>query len=158
EGGWNIIRLASRDDAQGTVAGRYIASHYRDKHIAILNDKSPSGTALAGKVRDALSAAGLTATVDDSYTPAAKEYGDLAQKLSAAAIDVVYIGGTYAESGLIIRALRELGSEAQLIGGDGLVTDEFWTIAKDAGDGTLMTFQPDPQKYDTAKDLVQRFA
>jgi branched-chain amino acid transport system substrate-binding protein len=158
EGGWNIIRLASRDDAQGTIAGRYIVDHYRDKPIAILNDKSPAGTALAGKVREALSAAGMTATIDEAYAPGAKDYGDLAQKIADSQIDVLYIGGTYAEAGLIIRELRDFGSEAQLIGGDGLVTDEFWTIAKDAGEGTLMTFQTDPQKLQSAKGLVQRFA
>jgi len=157
ESGWNVIRLASRDDAQGTVAGRYIAEHYRGKPVAILNDKSPAGTALTSKVREALTAAGIAATIDEAYTPGAKDYGDLAQKIADAQINVLYIGGTYAEAGLIIRELRDLGSEAQLIGGDGLVTDEFWTVAKDAGEGTLMTFQSDPQKLESAKGLVQRF-
>ena len=34
--------------------------------------------------------------------------------------------------------------------GDALATDEFWTITGAAGEGTLMTFAPEPRKLPTA--------
>jgi branched-chain amino acid transport system substrate-binding protein len=37
------------------------------------------------------------------------------------------------------------------------VTDEFWSITGPAGEGTLMTFSPDPQKNPIAKPLVDKF-
>jgi branched-chain amino acid transport system substrate-binding protein len=44
-----------------------------------------------------------------------------------------------------------------LIGGDALVTNEFWQIAGAAGEGTLMTFASDPRKRPTAAEVVGRF-
>ena len=156
-GGWNVLRVCARDDAQGTFAGQYIARHYRGKKIAILNDKSPAGSALAEKARAALGQAGVAIAIDESYAPGAKDYNDLAQKLSDSLIDAVYLGGTYVEAGILIRDLRALGSAAQLIGGDSLVTDDFWNISRDSGEGTLMTFAPDPQKSEEARSVIQRF-
>ncbi len=157
DGGWNVLRTAPRDDAQGTFAAKRIATSFAGKKIAVLNDKSPAGMALAASARQYLEQAGVPITVDGAYTTGAKDYLDLAQTLRDAAIDVVYLGGTYAEAGLIIRQLRGLGSQAQLISGDSLVSEEFWTIARDSGEGALMTFALDPQTLESAKPVIRRF-
>jgi branched-chain amino acid transport system substrate-binding protein len=47
--------------------------------------------------------------------------------------------------------------QATLVGGDALVTNEFWQIAGDAGNGTLMTFPADPRLRKTAADVVAEF-
>ncbi len=156
-GGWNVLRVVARDDAQGAFAGHYIARHYRGRTIAILNDNSAAGAALAASARNTLAGAGVAVSFDETYTPGAKDYSDLARKLYDGLADVIYFGGTYVETAIIVRELRELGSAAQFIGGDSLVTEEFWNIAKNAGDGTLMTFAPDPQNRDAAKPVIQRF-
>jgi branched-chain amino acid transport system substrate-binding protein len=44
-----------------------------------------------------------------------------------------------------------------LMGGDALVTQEYWSITGDAGEGTLMTFSPDPRKNPAAAKVVARF-
>ena len=44
--------------------------------------------------------------------------------------------------------------DLQIISGDALVTDEYWAITGDAGEGTLMTFSPDPTQYESAKKVV----
>ena len=156
-GGWNVIRACPRDDAQGVIAGRLIATHFMGKKIALLNDQTPAGTALATRVRETLAAAGVTPVIDESYKPGAKEYPELTQRLRNSFADIVYLGGTYVEGGIIIRDLRDLGSNARMISSDSLVTDDFWNIAKDAGEGTLMTFMYDPQKFETARPVVARF-
>src|SRR3712207_7997485 len=45
------------------------------------------------------------------------------------------------EAGLILRQAKERGMAVTLIGGDALVTSEFWRITGGAGEGTLMTFR-----------------
>ena len=157
DGGWNVFRICPRDDAQGTVAGRLIATRFAGRRIALLSDQSPAGAALIVKARAALSDAAIAPVVDEAYKPGAKDYPYLVERLRSAQAEVIYLGGTYVEGGIIIRELRGLGSSAQLISADGLVTDDFWNIAKDSGEGTLMTFMYDPQKFDAAKPVLARF-
>jgi branched-chain amino acid transport system substrate-binding protein len=157
EGGWNVARVCGRDDAQGIVAGNFLAKNYKDKKIAIIDDKTAYGKGLADETRKALHAAGGKEAVNESYTAGEKDYTALVSKLKEAAIDVVYVGGYHTEAGLILRQLREQGSQALLVSGDALVTDEFWSITGPAGEGTIMTFAPDPQKFETAKAVVEKF-
>jgi branched-chain amino acid transport system substrate-binding protein len=70
---------------------------------------------------------------------------------------VIYVGGYHTESGLIIRQAKEQGMKATLVGGDALVTKEFWQISGAAGEGTLMTFSPDPRLNKAAAAVVKEF-
>ncbi|HVW55891.1 MAG TPA: branched-chain amino acid ABC transporter substrate-binding protein, partial [Rhizobiaceae bacterium] len=44
---WNTFRTCGRDDQQGAVAGAYIAAHFKDAKVAIIDDKTPYGQGLA---------------------------------------------------------------------------------------------------------------
>ena len=51
---WNVARVCGRDDQQGLVAADYIAKNFKDKNVAILNDKTTYGKGLAdGRHREA---------------------------------------------------------------------------------------------------------
>ncbi|MBZ0216779.1 MAG: branched-chain amino acid ABC transporter substrate-binding protein, partial [Fimbriimonadaceae bacterium] len=66
EGGlWNTHRVCGRDDAQGIVAGNFLAKNYAGKKIAIIDDKSPYGKGLADETRKSLNAAGQTETLNE---------------------------------------------------------------------------------------------
>lgn len=58
---------------------------------------------------------------------------------------------------LIVRQMRQQGLETMLVSGDALVTNEYWSITGKAGEGTLMTFSPDPRKEKTAAAVVAKF-
>ena len=69
EGSWNTFRVCGRDDQQGKVAGKYLADHFKDEKIAILNDNSAYGKGLADETKKALNAAGVKEVMDAAYTP-----------------------------------------------------------------------------------------
>ena len=156
--GWNnVFRVCGRDDAQGIVAGKYLASAYKGKKVAILHDKTAYGKGLADETKKNLRAAGGKETMYEAYTAQEKDYTALVSKMKAAGIDAIYVGGYHTEAGLIIRQANEMGYHPQLVSGDALVTDEYWKITGEAGDGTIMTFQPDPRKKPEGKALTKRF-
>ena len=93
----------------------------------------------------------------EAYTAGEKDYSAIISKMKKAGIDVFYLGGYHTEAGLMIRQAREQGYGVQLVSGDALVTNEFWDITGKAGEGTLMTFSPDPRKNPVAKPVVDRF-
>ena len=154
KGGWNVHRVCGRDDAQGKVAGAFIAKKYAGKNVAILHDKSAYGKGLADQTKMAMNAAGLTEVMYEAINPGEKDYTAIVSKLKDAKVDAVYLGGYHPEGGLIQRQMREQGLQAQLMMGDSVNTKEFWTITGDAGEGMIFTFAPDPQKFPEAKAVV----
>jgi len=157
EGSWNTFRVCGRDDQQGQVAGKYIAEHFKGKKVAILHDNQAYGKGLAEETKKALNAAGQQEVIFTAYNPGERDYNALVSRLKGAGAEVMYIGGYYTEAGLILRQAKEQGMNVTMIGGDSLVTKDFWQITGAAGEGALMTFSSDPRKRPSAAEVVQRF-
>jgi branched-chain amino acid transport system substrate-binding protein len=156
--GWNnVFRVCGRDDAQGAVAGKYLADHYKGKKVAIIHDKTAYGKGLADETKKAANKLGVKEAMYEGINQGDKDFTALVSKMKQANIDVIYFGGYQTEAGLIIRQARDQGLKAPLIGGDALVTEELWKITGPAGEGTMMTFAPDPRKIPAAKAVVDRF-
>lgn len=154
---WNTFRVCGRDDQQGSIAVDYIAGNFRGKRIAIVHDKTTYGNGIAQETKKGLNAKGITETLLDSVTAGDKDFSALVTRMKSLNIDLLYYGGLHNEAGLIVRQMREQGLNAPLMGGDGLATSEFATIAGTAAEGSLMTFSPDPRKNPAAKDILARF-
>ncbi len=157
EGGPNVFRVCGRDDQQGAVAGDYLAAKFKGKKIAIIHDKTAYGKGLADETKKQMNKRGKKETMYEAYTAGEKDYSALVSKLKNAGVNVVYVGGYHTEAGLMARQAKEQGYAVQLVSGDALVTDEFWKITGPAGEGTLMTFSPDPRKNPAATAAVKKF-
>lgn len=153
----NVFRVCGRDDAQGPTAADYILKHFEGRKIAVVDDKSTYGKGLADEFKKALNAKGVTEVLHESVSAGQKDYSPLVSKLKQAGTDILYFGGYKTEGGLIVRQMREQGLATRLVGGDALVTDEFWSITGAAGEGTLMTFGPDPRLDPKNAELVAAF-
>jgi len=153
----NVFRLCGRDDSQGPTAAAYVAAHFPKAKIAIVNDKSSYGKGLSDEFGRALNAKGIKEVMNEAITAGEKDYSALVSKLKGAQVEYLYFGGYKTEAGLIARQMRDQGLKTVIIGGDSLVTEEYWAITGPAGEGTLMTFGPDP-RLDHANDaLVAQF-
>ncbi len=155
--GPNIYRMCGRDDQQGGVAGKYLAENFKDKNVAIVHDKTAYGKGLADETRKAMNAAGKQEVLYEAYTAGERDYSALVSRLKQAGADVLYLGGYHTEAGLIVRQMRDQGMNTILMGGDALISSEYWKITQAAGEGTLMTFAPDPRKLPEAAEVVKRF-
>jgi branched-chain amino acid transport system substrate-binding protein len=154
--GPGVYRVCGRDDQQGETAGAYLNANFSDKKIAFVHDKTAYGKGLADATMAAFEAGGGKPALYEAYTAGEKDYSALISKLKAEGIGVLYVGGYHTEAGLMARQAKEQGMDLQLVSGDALVTDEYWAITGDAGEGTLMTFSPDPRNMATAKDIVAK--
>jgi branched-chain amino acid transport system substrate-binding protein len=157
EGGWNVARVAGRDDAQGAVAAAFIAKNYAGKKVAVIDDKSAYGKGLADVTRKGLEAASFPVALSESYTAGEKDYTALVSKMKDAGVEAIYIGGYHPEEGVIARQMAEQGLKAQIISGDSMNILEFWTIAGTAGEGLIFTFNPEPRNIPEAKAVVEKF-
>jgi branched-chain amino acid transport system substrate-binding protein len=153
----NVFRVCGRDDQQGTFAGNYVVDNNVGSKVAIIHDKTPYGKGLADEFKRQLNARGVTETMYEAITAGDKDFTALITKMKNAGVDLIYLGGYHTEAGLIARQAKEQGIDATMMSGDALVTDEYWAITGDTGQGTLMTFSPDPRKNEAAAPVVAEF-
>jgi branched-chain amino acid transport system substrate-binding protein len=153
----NVFRTCGRDDQQGQVAANYVVDNNVGSKIAVLHDKTAYGKGLADEFKKQLNARGVEEAMYEAITAGDKDFTALITKMKEAGVDLIYLGGYHTEAGLITRQAHEQGIGAQMMSGDALVTDEYWAITGDTGQGTLMTFSPDPRKNEVAQPVVQEF-
>jgi branched-chain amino acid transport system substrate-binding protein len=154
---WNIFRTCGRDDQQGGVAGKYIATTLKGKKVAIVHDKTTYGKGLADETKKAMNAAGVTEVLYDGVNTGEKDFAAIVSKIKASGAEIVYWGGLFTEGGLIVRQMKDATVNAVLMAGDGIASDEFAQVAGPGAEGTLMTFAPDPQKRPEAKAVLAKF-
>jgi branched-chain amino acid transport system substrate-binding protein len=156
--GWNnVFRSCGRSNVEGAVAGKYLAYHYKGKKVAIVHDETVYGKGVADETMKVMNAAGLKQTMYEAIAQGDKDFSALISKMKEEGIDVIYYGGYETEAGLIVRQARDLGLKAQFIGANPLVTEQYWKITGPAGEGTLMTFPPDPRNAPAAWAVVDKF-
>lgn len=152
-----LFRVCGRDDQQGRVAAEYIARVFKGQPVAIVHDRSGYGKGLADRTRDELHRLGVKEVLYEAITTGDRDFSALVTRLKSEKVAALFLGGYHAEAGLIVRQMRDQGLKTVLMGGDSLVTGEFWAITGPAGTGTLMTFSPDPRKDPANAELVKYF-
>lgn len=157
EKGWSMVmRLYTRDDAQGAFIGPWIARKYAGKNVAVLHDKSAYGQGVADAVKKTMTEGGLKEVLYEGINAGEKDYSALVTKLKELKADVVYFGGYHPEAGLILRQAAEQNFKFQLIMPDSIASPEFWQVAGPAGEGTMFVFPSDPQARPEAKEAVEK--
>ena len=151
----NVFRTCGRDDQQGAVIAELIEKSYQGKNIAIVQDKTAYGQGLADEVKKDLNERGIQEKLYESISRGERDYSSLISKLKENNIDVLFYGGYHTEAGLIVRQMRDQGLKTVFIGDDDLTTKEFWSITGAAGEGAMMSFNPDPRKKPEAADAVK---
>ena len=157
EGSWNTFRTVSRDDRQGKITGKALATEFKDKKVVILHDNSAYGKGIADETKKNMNALGKQEVLYAAYVPGERDYSALISRLKQLGTEVAYIGGYHPEIGLIARQAREQGLKVQIIGPDSLQTAEFWQVSGDAGEGLMFTFGADPRLRPSAAEVVKEF-
>jgi branched-chain amino acid transport system substrate-binding protein len=151
---WNAFRACGRDDQQGSIAARFVLERFKDKKVAIVDDKSTAGKGLADEMKKTFNAGGGKEVMTEEINPGEKDYSALIAKVKESGAELLFYGGQHTEAGLIVRQMHDQGVTTTLMGGDGISNSEFGAIGGDAAAGTLMTSFPDPTTFADARDAV----
>jgi branched-chain amino acid transport system substrate-binding protein len=135
----------------------FIADHFKDKKISVIDDKTAYGGGLADEIAKGLAAKQIPVALRQSITAGEQDYSGLISKLKAAGIQVVAYGGYYQEVALILRQAAQAGLDIKVIGGDTLSNNELVSAAGPQISKVLFTFPPDPRKNPAASRVVAAF-
>ncbi|WP_347379632.1 branched-chain amino acid ABC transporter substrate-binding protein [Methylobacterium sp. Leaf102] len=139
-GHWNVFRTGANEAGQSALAGAYLARQFAGRRIGLVHDKTTFGRGLVDGVARTLKAAAQGEAAFEALSRGDKDLSALAGRLKRARVDVVYFGGLATEAIVLLRAMREAGLDAPLVGSDGLLDKELSQVA--AADGTVMTVAP----------------
>jgi branched-chain amino acid transport system substrate-binding protein len=153
----NVFRTCGRDDVQGTFAADYVVDHKLGDKVAIVQDQSQYGKGLADEFKKELNKRGAKEMTYEAVSQGDKDFSALITKIKGMGAKLIYYGGYHTEAGLLVRQAKDQGLDATLMSGDALVDQQFWNITGASGEGTLMTFAPDPRKLPTAAAVVKAF-
>jgi len=154
----NVFRVVGRDDQQGAVAAQFIARKLKAKRIAILHDKTTYGQGLAEELKKALAAYPEIEVISfDGLAQGDKDFRGILTSLKAAKPDLFFFGGIFPEGGLLVKQAKEVGLEAPMMSGDGVIDPKFIEIAGAAAEGSYLTFTPDPDKIPQAKAFLTAY-
>ena len=149
--GWNVLRIASRDDAQAEFAAIRILGKSSEANIAVLDDGTAPNAALSIRFTKVQSKPVAFAA---SFKPDTKAFTTLINDIISKNIGAIYFASSASDAGTIASLLRAAGSAATFYGPDTLLTDQYWERAQDAGEGTVVSFTVDPQAAVQAKSAV----
>jgi branched-chain amino acid transport system substrate-binding protein len=150
-----VFRICGREDQQAAVAAQWLVDHHIGR-IAIVHDRTPTGKDLADATRKALAARGTKEVFYGSIEKGSHDVAALAGRIKASGAQVVLWGGGPTEAGLLVRELKDANARATLLGGFGIASDEFASLAGSAADGSMIVFPRDPRTRPAAADLLRR--
>jgi branched-chain amino acid transport system substrate-binding protein len=150
--GWNVIRLASRDDHQGDFAAARINRDYANGQVGLLDDGSASAKALVARLTATLA---KPPALTISFKPDQSDFSGLVKEVQAKNIDIIYFAANAGDAGRIAAALTQGGVSAQFFGPDTILADEYGAKAGMASEGAMASFSTDPQSHHRAKAMVE---
>jgi branched-chain amino acid transport system substrate-binding protein len=154
----NVFRVCGTDDVQGSFCAKYAFDTLQINKVAIIHDKTAYGQGLAEEFQKSFAAAGGSVVSFDGIDRGDKDFKALLTRIKGEEPKLVFFGGLYAEGGLISKQMKEIGLAVAMMGGDGILTNEYPRIggAATEGDFATMVGYP-PQKLPDAKGFMDRY-
>jgi branched-chain amino acid transport system substrate-binding protein len=121
-----------------------------------MHDGSTYGKTLAEETKKQLNQRGSSETMFYVIAPGEVDYSVFAEQMQNMDIDVLYYAGYAPEAALILRQLREKGSDLKFVSGDGIGVEDFALIAGSASEGAMFTRSLVPTERPEAKALATR--
>jgi len=131
------FRTVGRDDQQGPAVASYLATQYKPKTAAVIDDATSYGEGLANEVEKALKAAGVTVLPREKGNSTQTDWKAILTKLRGKKPDAIFYGGMDSGAGPLMKQGRELGLKAVFAFGDGACTEKMKELAGDASEGLI---------------------
>lgn len=143
QNGWTTWhRVIGNDAAQGAADAKYISKTLKATKVFVINDGSTYGKGLATVVQNAL---GSSVIGTDTVTTGQTDFSASVSRVTGSGATTLFYGGYYAESGLLIKQLRNAGWHGTFVSGDGSEDPKFVSTAgATAANGALLSAPAGP--------------
>lgn len=157
-----FFRMAVQDDKVGGLMVDLSQNKFKPKKMALLYLNNDYGKGLLASIEPQVKKYGITMTSTQTYLATDKDYSALLTKLKAEAPDVLLVGSTYTDGGLIVKQAREMGLMMPIVGPTGLYSPKYMEIAGKAVEnsyflGVFVPTNPDPKVQEFVKKYKEKY-
>ncbi|MEW5746569.1 MAG: branched-chain amino acid ABC transporter substrate-binding protein [Nitrospirota bacterium] len=152
-----VFRVCGTDEQQGNVAATFARDTLKVKKVAVLHDKTTYGQGFADLFRKHLGPA-IEVVYYGGIAKGDKDFKTVLTSVREKRPELVFFGGIYPETGLLVKQAREINMTVPFLSGDGSIDPKFVEIAGDkAAEGTFLTFSPNPENIPSAKSFIEKY-
>ena len=153
------FRLVANDIQQGTVDGEYAVKKLGAKRIAIIDDRTAYGQGLADEFEKGAKASGAQIVTREYTNDKATDFMAVLTNVKRKDPDLLFFGGIDAQSGPMLKQMKNLGVGAKFMTGSGGCTPTFIKLAGDAAEGAYCSRAGTPvEQMPRGKEFQRRFA
>jgi branched-chain amino acid transport system substrate-binding protein len=153
-----MFRMCGRDDDQSKIAGAFIKNYLKAKTIYIVDDKTTYSQGLAENVKKQCEQLGIKIVAHDHVNQGDKDFSAVLTKIKQAKPDAFYMSLQNSASGsLMAIQAKRFGLKSKVVTQDAVYHPQFLTIAKDAAEGTYLTFGFTDKNTDAYKKYLKAY-
>lgn len=157
-----FFRMAVQDDKVGGLMADLVKEKFKAKKVAILYPNNDYGKGLLTSIEARLKEHGIALTSAQAYLATDKDYSALLTAVKAQGVDVLMVGSTYTDGGLIAKQAREMGLTLPIVGPTGLYSPKYMEIAGKAAEGSVflgafVATNPDPAVQAFVKKYKEKY-
>lgn len=131
------FRVMTNDEQQGKVLGQFAVQKLGTKRIAIIDDRTAYGQGLADEFEKSAKTAGAQIVAREFTSDRSTDFMAILTSIKGKNPQLVFYGGMDAQAGPMAKQMKQLGLNAQLLGGDGAQTTEFLKLAGADAEGVI---------------------
>ena len=133
-----LFRMTPRAEREGAFTGTRIATFGRDRRIAIADDGNANWHETAMAVAASLKQRGIEPVLMTQFGRNRPRYDALVGQLAAGRIELLYVEGTPADMGNLVRQIGDAALAPQIVTGRNATTPAFLEQAGAAADGAML--------------------
>lgn len=151
-----VFRNAPADDKSSTVLTDIVSKKF--KKVALITQNNDYSQAYRKELQSKLPKAGVELVVDESFNTGATDFKTVLQKVKTSGAEVlINLPGESTAAGFITKQARELGVDLPVYGGDVLAGQEYFDVAKDAAEGSIIVIAAADRSRADVNTFLEKF-
>lgn len=157
-----FFRMAVQDDKVGGLMADLVKEKIKAKKAVLLYPNNDYGKGLLTSIEARLKQHGIELVSSQAYLATDKDFSALLTAVKAQNVDVLMVGSTYTDGGLITKQAREMGINIPIVGPTGLFSPKYVEIAGKAAEGAIflgafIATNPDPAVQSFVKKYKDKY-
>lgn len=151
-----VFRNAPADDKSSVVLTEVLSKKF--KKAALITQNNDYSQAYRKELQAKLPKSGVEIVVDEAFNTGATDFKSILQKVKDSGADVlINLPGESAPGGFITKQARELGINLPVYSGDVLSGTEYFDIAKDAAEGSVIVIVAADRSRADVQSFLEEF-